>query len=167
MNIRFLAFWLQVNTLIHGVFSSPESVMGRFVVTLYEEKLQVWSMKKIQILLHTLSPFTQIIEINIYNLTGIFMSVSIMSCEIKRKVWWQTLFDSHNWIYFFMKIINCYKFFFNHELVTSDTINSCVHFANFHQCGCSFHVLPSYTGQYQIWRIYTLTQHISCIYSKF
>ena len=82
MNIKFLAFWLQVNTLIHGVFSSPESVMGRFVVTLYEEKLQVWSTKKLQILLHILSRTTQIIEINISNLTGMFMSVSIMSCEI-------------------------------------------------------------------------------------
>ncbi|XP_041469326.1 exocyst complex component 5-like [Lytechinus variegatus] len=30
----------KVNALIHDVFSSPESVMGRFVVNLYEDKLQ-------------------------------------------------------------------------------------------------------------------------------
>ncbi|XP_071478533.1 exocyst complex component 5-like [Diadema antillarum] len=36
-----------VNTLVHDVFSSPESVMGRFVVNLYEDKLQTHVKKKL------------------------------------------------------------------------------------------------------------------------
>ena len=40
-NIACFVFWNQVNSLVHQVFSSPESVMGKFVLNLYEVKLQV------------------------------------------------------------------------------------------------------------------------------